>query len=75
MSEWIDIAKWQQCAEMERPGIVFEIRNADDQRMLVRCVFPLPASPFDWKSPSSQFRPVAESRPEHSQPLPLPKGQ
>ena len=75
MSEWIDIVKWQHCAEMARPGIVFEIRNTDDQSMLVRCVFPLPASPFDWKSPPAQFRAVAESRPEHSEPLPLPEGQ
>ena len=28
MSDWISIEGWHRSREMERPGIVFEIRNA-----------------------------------------------
>ena len=74
MSEWISIAQWQDCARMARPGIVFEIRNAAGQTMLAPCVQPLPAAPFDWSSPPLQFRAVAEPKPEHSAPIPPPRG-
>jgi hypothetical protein len=74
MSEWISIAQWRDCAQMARPGIVFEIRNAKGQTMLAPCVQPLPEAPFDWSSPPLQFRPVAEPKPEHSAPIPPPRG-
>ena len=74
MSEWIAIAQWQECTKMARPDIVFEIRNAEGQTMLTPCVVPLPAMPFNWKSPAVMFRAVARPKPEHSTPLPPPKG-
>lgn len=74
MSEWISIAQWQECVNMARPGIIFEIRNAEGQSLLTPCVVPLPNMPFDWKSPPVRFRAVAEPRPEHSTPIPPPKG-
>ena len=75
MSDWIPIDEWQRCVDMARPGIVFEIRNAEGQRLTTPCVVPLPQMPFDWKSPPLQFRAVTEPVPEHSNPLPAPKGQ
>jgi hypothetical protein len=72
MSEWMDMDQWQRCADMARPGIVFEIRNADSQSMLTSCTALLPTAPFDWKSAPVRFRAVAEPRPEHSAPLPKP---
>ena len=74
MGEWIAIALWQHCAELAKPGIVFEVRNADGQSLLTPCVQPLPKAPFDWTSPAKEFRAVPEAPPEHSAPLPAPKG-
>ena len=74
MGEWIAIAQWEQCVEMARPGIVFEIRNAQGQIMTTECVQPLPPPPFDWKSPAVDFRAVEETPPRHSTPMPPPKG-
>lgn len=74
MSEWIAIAQWHECTKMARPDIVFEIRNAEGQTMLSPCVVPLPEMAFNWKSPAVMFRPVARPKPEHSTPLPPPKG-
>jgi hypothetical protein len=72
MSEWMAIAQWQECASLARPGIVFEIRNADNQVLVTPCVQPMPAMPRNWASPPVQFRAVAEPKPEHSAPLPAP---
>ena len=74
MSEWLAIAEWQRCLEMQRPGIVFEIRNGEGSSLFTPCAVPMPPMPFDWKSPPTEFRPVAEAAPEHSAPLPEPKG-
>lgn len=74
MSEWLAIAEWHRCAEMARPGIIFEIRNAEGRSLFTPCVQSLPKPPFDWKSPPVQFRAVAEEKPEHSTPIPPPKG-
>ena len=74
MSDWMAIAHWQQCKEMQRPGIIFEIRNAEGQSMLTPCVFPLPPAPFDWKSPPKMFRAIPAPKPMHSTPMPPPKG-
>ena len=59
---------------MESPGIVSEIRNADGQLLTTHCVVPLPELPFDWKSPPLEFRAVPEPKPQHSEPLPPPRG-
>jgi len=74
MGEWIAIALWQQCAQMAKPGLVFEVRNAEGQSLLTPCVQPLPAAPFDWTSPAKEFRAVREPPPERSSPIPAPKG-
>jgi len=73
MSEWLAIAQWHECVKLARPGIVFEIRNAEGQSMLTPCVQPPPQAPFDWRSPPLQFRAVAEPKPQRSSPIPSPK--
>jgi hypothetical protein len=72
MGEWVSTADWSQCAQMARPGIVFEIRNKDGQSLFTRCTVTLPEAPFDWKSPPAQFRAVVEQPPQHSGPMPRP---
>jgi hypothetical protein len=47
MSEWMAIAQWQDCVKMDRPRIIFEIRNAEGQSLFTPCVSPLPTMPFD----------------------------
>ena len=74
MSEWVDIAEWVRCHDMERPGIIFEIRNAEGLSFFTACVTPLPEMPFDWKQPALEFRPVEETPPERSTPIPPPRG-
>jgi hypothetical protein len=74
MSEWMAIAQWHECRAMARPGVVFEIRNTAGQSLFTPCVVPLPPMPFDWTSPPVRFRAVAEPMPEHSSPMPEPKG-
>ena len=58
MSEWMAIAQWHECEKMTRPGMVFELRNAEGQTMLSPCVAQVPAKPFDWKSAPVMFRVV-----------------
>lgn len=58
---------------MARPGVVFEIRNAEGLSLFTPCAVPLPPMPFDWKSAPVRFRAVAEAAPEHSAPIPAPK--
>jgi hypothetical protein len=72
MGEWISIEEWPDCVRLERPGIVFEIRNRDGQTLLTPCVVPLPDMPFDWTSPAESFRSVSEAPAVHSEPLPAP---
>jgi hypothetical protein len=75
---WVTIDRWPECARMARPGYIFEIRNAADQRLLTHCVVPLPSTPFDWKSAPKEFRLVPEPAPRRSSPIPEPspsKGQ
>lgn len=50
MGEWISTAQWQECERMARPGIVFEISNAEGLSLFTPCVAPLPPMPLDWKS-------------------------
>ena len=73
MGEWISIEQWQECERLARPGIVFEISNAEGKSMFTPCVVPLPPAPFDWKSAPLRFRTVPEAVPERSAPIPPPK--
>jgi hypothetical protein len=72
MAEWVPIEKWPDCRLMERPGIVFELVNAEGLSLFTPCG-PMPATPFGWKSPPIRFRPVEEKPPVHSAPLPPPR--
>lgn len=72
MMDWIPIDQWVDCAKMERPGIVFEVRNATGQTLRTACVPDMPQAPFDWTAPPIEFRPVPERPPQHSAPLPDP---
>ncbi len=74
MVEWIAIEQWERCAEMAKPGIVFELRNAEGLSLFTTCTPSLPEKPFGWASAPSEFRAIAEPAPQHSTPLPPPKG-
>jgi hypothetical protein len=73
MGEWIAIAQWEKCRGLARPGIIFEISNAEGKSLFTPCVVPLPPVPFDWKSGPVRFRAVPEPAPERSAPIPAPK--
>lgn len=75
MGEWIAIAQWAECQRLARPGVMFEIQNADGQSLLTPCVVPPPPVPFDWRSPPLRFRVVAEPAAEHTSPIPAPRGR
>jgi hypothetical protein len=62
MSDWMAIAQWQECERLARPGIVFEIQNADGLSLFAPCSPNIPAVPFDWKSPQVRFRAVFRRR-------------
>ena len=72
MVDWIPIDQWVECARLERPGIVFEVRNAQGQTLLMACTPDKPQAPFDWAGPPLEFRPVPEAPAKHSSPLPGP---
>lgn len=72
MGEWIPIERWQECVELARPGIIFEVSNAEGKSMFTPCAMPLPSPPFDWKSAPLRFRAIPEPAPRHSSPLPPP---
>jgi hypothetical protein len=69
MSEWIDYERWADCVRMERPGVVFEVVNAEGQRLLTPCVQRL-ETPWDWTSGPVRFRAAAAPQPRHSNPMP-----
>ena len=73
VSDWMAIAQWDQCRELWRPGIVFEIENGEGRSMLTAYSPAVPPVPVDWKSPPIQFRAVVEPEPERSAPIPLPR--
>jgi hypothetical protein len=75
MSEWMAIAQWHECEKMTRPGVVFELKNAEGRTMLSPCVAQVPAKPFDWKSPPVMFRAVDAPKPQRSTPMPPPKNR
>jgi hypothetical protein len=72
MGEWIAIAQWDKCRELARPGIIFEIGNAEGKSLFTPCVMPLPPIPFDWKSGPVRFRAIPEAPAQRSPPLPEP---
>jgi hypothetical protein len=72
MSEWVPIAQWSECRQMEKPGIIFELRNTEGLSLFTRCSIKIPALPHDWRSPPVVFRAVPEQRPLHSSPIPKP---
>jgi hypothetical protein len=67
------IAQWQQCQQMARPGIIFELQNAEGLSLFTQCAEAVPDTPFDWKSPPVRFRAIKQPPPLHSDPLPPPK--
>lgn len=72
MSDWIDFDQWKNCARMERPGYVFEVRNAAGDSLFTPCTHPL-QTPSDWTSAPVRFRLVPEPEPRHSAPIPGPR--
>lgn len=72
MGAWIAMEQWAHCTEMARPGIVFELRNAEGLTLTTPCVVPAPPPPFDWTSPPVVFRAIVETAPTHATPLPPP---
>ena len=70
MGEWISIERWQECHQLERPGIIFEISNAEGKSIFTPCTVPLPPVPFHWKSAAVRFRAIPEPPPQHSSPAP-----
>ena len=72
MSDWIDFDRWPSCAQLERPGFVFEVRNGEGRSLLTTCSVPLQL-PFDWTSPPVQFRLVEPPKPRRSNPIPRPQ--
>ena len=70
MTDWIDINQWDRCLDLARPGIVFEIRNAEEQSMITHCTAGVPSAPFDWKSAPVKFRAVVELPAQLSAPIP-----
>ncbi|MXQ12542.1 hypothetical protein [Microvirga makkahensis] len=71
MSDWIAFDLWNECARMERPGYVFEVKNEEGQSLFTGCTVPL-RLPADWKSPPMVFRLIEEPKPRHSTPIPAP---
>lgn len=71
--DWMDFDRWPECRSLERPGIVFEVENAEGLVLLTHCAVPLEV-PADWTSPPLRFRVIPEPAPTHSKPLPAPAG-
>lgn len=72
MSEWVSFDRWAECAQMQRPGFVFEVVNSHGQRLLTQCEPKLPV-PFDWRSAPVRFRLVEAPQLRRSQPAPKPQ--
>jgi hypothetical protein len=75
ITEWMDIARCHECEKMARPGIIFELKNSEGQTLFTPCVAELPPTPFGWKSAPAMFRAVSAPVPQHSTPMPPPRGQ
>ncbi len=74
LNDWRPMQDWRQCVQLARPGLIFEIRNAEGLSLFAECSETPPAAPWDWKSPPVEFRPIAEPTPRHSTPMPKPAG-
>jgi hypothetical protein len=74
MAEWLVFDQWKECAELERPGFIFEVSNAEGHSLFTPCMTPLQL-PWDWKSGPVRFRLVEAQKPRHSTPIPAPKPQ
>jgi hypothetical protein len=74
MSDWISYDRWAECIQMERPGFVFEVKNAEGQSLFTTCTVPLQL-PFDWKTPPLYFRLVSAPPERRSGPTPQPPKQ
>jgi hypothetical protein len=72
MSDWIAFERWSECARMERPGYIFEVRNPEGHELLTTCTVPL-TWPADWRSAPVAFRLIEEPKPRHSTPIPRPQ--
>lgn len=72
MSDWMAIAQWHECQQMARPGIVFELQNAEGLSLYTPCVATVPATPFGWKSAAIRFRAIPQPPAERSDPIPPP---
>jgi hypothetical protein len=70
--EWMSIAQWAECRNLQEPDMVFEIRNAYGQSLFSVCTPMFPEAPTDWLGPPIEFRLVSEVLPRHSSPLPKP---
>lgn len=68
---WFEIAVWQDCARLERPGYVFELENADGLTLQMHCEETI-ILPHDWATAPVRFRLIPEVPPRHSDPIPLP---
>jgi hypothetical protein len=69
---WHDFAEWSRCREMERPGYVFEIENAEGHKLWTPCTETVEL-PHDWVSGPQRFRLSTGVQPQHSTPMPLPE--
>lgn len=72
MADWVEFGQWKECANMERPGFIFEVANAEGLSLFTPCATPL-QTPWDWKSGPVRFRLVEAPRPRHSTPIPRPQ--
>jgi len=72
VNDWIDFDQWKNCAQMERPGFIFEVRNEAGESLFTPCTHPLRMPP-DWTSAPVHFRLVQEPKPRHSTPAPKPR--
>ncbi|WP_201859827.1 hypothetical protein [Microvirga soli] len=69
MSEWVDFERWKDCSQLQRPGYIFEVRNAEGQSLFTACDVPLKL-PSGWTSAPVRFRLVEAPKPRHSAPIP-----
>lgn len=73
---WVKIKNWHRCERMLKKGSVFELRNAEGQKMLATCnPRELPPRPEGWLSDAVRFRVIKEPKPERSPEMQLPKSQ
>ena len=72
MGEWVDFERWKECPQLQRPGYVFEVMNAEGQSLFTACEVPL-RLPSGWTSSPVRFRLVEAPKPRHSSPIPRPR--